>query len=541
MAYYSTGDNNFGTAKWIVDPTPGHGTHTTIATALVDASSGDTIFIRPGTYTENLTLKTGVNIVAWSGDDEESNVIISGKATYTGSGTVTIANIRLQTNSDFFLVVSGSSASIVNLNGCYLNCTNNTGISFTTSNASARILALNCEGDLGTTGIGFITSSSAGIAQFIEGIYTNTGASTTASTASAGSLFIKQTSFSSPFSTTGTAAFANIRATLSTVAQNVTSLTCGGSGTNSSFYGIYDSGTASAISVGNNLTSLYDSVTSSNTNAITGGGTLSYVPFAFYGSSANINTTTQTILNIGPSATLGSSNSGNTNTLTITNSSNTASSGANVLSSVGGSSASDATYQAVVSGVTTWTWGTDNSVANDPWVLAASATLGSSNVLSITTAGVATFTGNILAPGISFDSGTNVLSSFVLATTFTPVLAFGGASVGITYTTRVGKYQRVGNMVYFTIFINLSSKGSSTGAATITGLPVTAASDSSSNNAFTIMIGTTIAGATGFTSEVSGTSLSLQYLLAATGANTGLADTNFTNTSILKIQGHYFV
>jgi len=61
---FTTSDNNYGTAKLIVDATAGSGNYTTIAAALAAASSGQTIFIRPGTYTENLTLVAGVNLTS---------------------------------------------------------------------------------------------------------------------------------------------------------------------------------------------------------------------------------------------------------------------------------------------------------------------------------------------------------------------------------------------------------------------------------------------------------------------------------------------
>lgn len=56
---------------------------------------------------------------------------------------------------------------------------------------------------------------------------------------------------------------------------------------------------------------------------------------------------------------------------------------------------------------------------------------------------------------------------------FTPVLAFGGASVGVTYSTQVGRYKKIGSRLIFQIRLVVTSKGSSTGAATITGLPFT--------------------------------------------------------------------
>ena len=133
------GTNTFTTAKWIVSPTASDGTHTTIAAALTSASSGDTIFIRPGTYTENPTLKAGVNLSAYTCDALTPNVTISGKCTFTGAGTVSISGINLQTNSDFCLAVTGSAASIVYLNNCYINALNNTAISYTSSSSSSAI------------------------------------------------------------------------------------------------------------------------------------------------------------------------------------------------------------------------------------------------------------------------------------------------------------------------------------------------------------------------------------------------------------------
>ncbi len=51
--------------------------------------------------------------------------------------------------------------------------------------------------------------------------------------------------------------------------------------------------------------------------------------------------------------------------------------------------------------------------------------------------------------------------------TWTPVIAFGGNSVGITYSAQAGNYTKVGNMVFAHGTVYLSSKGSSTGSATI--------------------------------------------------------------------------
>lgn len=60
--------------------------------------------------------------------------------------------------------------------------------------------------------------------------------------------------------------------------------------------------------------------------------------------------------------------------------------------------------------------------------------------------------------------------------TWTPVVNFGGATTGITYTTQLGTYTKIGRVVIAHINIVLSSKGSATGNATITGVPFTSSS-----------------------------------------------------------------
>lgn len=81
-------------------------------------------------------------------------------------------------------------------------------------------------------------------------------------------------------------------------------------------------------------------------------------------------------------------------------------------------------------------------------------------------------TGQVLAPGISFDSGTNILDAYIGYTTYVPTISFGGASVGVTYSSQIGYYTRVANLVFFSAYILLTSKGSSTGNASIL-LPLT--------------------------------------------------------------------
>ena len=57
--------------------------------------------------------------------------------------------------------------------------------------------------------------------------------------------------------------------------------------------------------------------------------------------------------------------------------------------------------------------------------------------------------------------------------TWTPVIEFGGAHAGQTYSTQSGKYTRIGNIIYAFALTILTEKGTSTGIATLGGLPFT--------------------------------------------------------------------
>ena len=70
-----------------------------------------------------------------------------------------------------------------------------------------------------------------------------------------------------------------------------------------------------------------------------------------------------------------------------------------------------------------------------------------------------------------------IAPSHQISGTWIPDLQFGEAKVGITYSTQVGYYLKVGDWVSCTFRIVLTSKGTSTGAARIYGLPFTALSN----------------------------------------------------------------
>jgi hypothetical protein len=527
-----TGDNKFGVAKWIVDPVLGLGTHTTISAAYTSAVAGDTIFVRDGTYIEDPTVKPGVNLTAFNGDQQTPNVIVVGKFTMTGIGTSSISNIRLQTNSDFFVSVSGSSASILNLNNCYLNCTNNTGISYSSSSSSSRLILHNCQGNLANTGIAYFTHTSTGTLGLDYCLLDNAAGSTTSNIAS-GPMFLRQTIMLCPLTTSNGCILTAEYSTIENPGTNTTSLTHNSTSPNSScIYTFFSSGTASGISLGAGSTLILSNcnVSSSNTNAITesGASTLIYNPISFPGLSSNVNVTTQTIRNFGPNVTIGSTNSGNIDTLIVKNDSNTASSSARIITSVAGTTAQDPHNIFAVGSTRSYSLGIDNSDSQHFKITqtAASTVDPSSGTTVLTSDGT-----NIWVTGISFDSGSHVLSNYTNGT-FTPTVVGTTTAGTTTYVVQAGYYQRIGSLVYVQATLSISA-ATGTGTALFGGLPFTIKNQANGNNAGSIIISSAAWAWPASTTSiaVNGLNNSITFNVFASGSSTAGATLQMTNGS----------
>ena len=126
--------------------------------------------------------------------------------------------------------------------------------------------------------------------------------------------------------------------------------------------------------------------------------------------------------------------------------------------------------------------------------------------------------------------------------TWTPGIAFGGGTTGVTYTQQTGTYVKVGRMVQFQGRIILSSKGSSTGNVTITGLPFTAtntASGFAGGASLYWSINTAIVY--GAMSVVANTTTINFFIATAAAAFLSQAqDTNISNTTDLVFAGTYY-
>lgn len=290
------GYRNYSTAvSHIVDAT-GQGDFTTIGAANAAATSGDDIFIRPGTYAENVVFKAGLNIVGFGGDalQGSAQVVILGTSTFTAAGALTLSNLQFQTNGGVALVIGGGSPQGVTMVNCSVNCTNNTGISFSNSNVDSAVVMINCIALAGTSNA-FYTHTSNG-QMFLIGCFSDENTNTQYNNNSSGIVRMSNCFMSIPFSSSATG---NLQITTTTFVGLNAALSYGGTGfsvLSNCFVFCTAGNSLVTVGAGATLIATNTDFNSPATNVLTGAGTLKYAYLSFSGTSAGHNVTTETAL-----------------------------------------------------------------------------------------------------------------------------------------------------------------------------------------------------------------------------------------------------
>jgi len=120
--------------------------------------------------------------------------------------------------------------------------------------------------------------------------------------------------------------------------------------------------------------------------------------------------------------------------------------------------------------------------------------------------------------------------------TWTPGLSFGGGTTGITYGGQSGTYVKAGRSVLYGIYINTTSKGSSTGQARITGCPYTVESGATTKYSY----GQPVNGGSGITvtsaytlflgTYYTGSATTLDFYEVSLGTPSSMSNTAFSNS-----------
>jgi hypothetical protein len=149
----------------------------------------------------------------------------------------------------------------------------------------------------------------------------------------------------------------------------------------------------------------------------------------------------------------------------------------------------------------------------------------------------------LTANGLTFNGDTaaaNALDDYEEGT-WTMGVSFGGASVGVTSSTNTGTYTKIGRQVTVNGYIQLTSKGSSTGTATITGLPFTIPNNFANVSAASLVfISISFANQFMGSGTENSTTIGL-FEITEAGVLTVLNDANFSNNSGIIVSLTYFV
>jgi hypothetical protein len=152
-------------------------------------------------------------------------------------------------------------------------------------------------------------------------------------------------------------------------------------------------------------------------------------------------------------------------------------------------------------------------------------------------------TGTLLASGdetVVVRGGDNFRVPIIASGTFTPGVAFGGASVGVTYTSTEGTYTKIGNVCFFELTIIMSNKGSSTGNMTITGLPFTSTNASATHRSEFAIYGSNIPTITaGLIGIVFNNVAVISPFHMSSGGAAQLTNAECNNGTAFIIGGHY--
>lgn len=273
-----------------------HSEYTTISSAITAAiadgaseTNPKNIYIKPknGGYTENLTLVDGINLVGFN-----RSALIIGKITMTATGQASVYGCTLRTNADYIAEITGSNAVELIFDDCAFEVLNSN--AFHCTNASGALLIRKSDGTCNSS--------------YTYWIFTAGGCTVSYSLLFSNGSVVNSTfdnaAFNSEFSwiyvplvTTNAGSLTSFKSTH--IVTNASTISINGTiGANIIEACRLDSGTAETLKIGAAtdcvvvLTAMY----TTNTNAITGLGTLKYGFITFYGTGSGVTVSGQTPL-----------------------------------------------------------------------------------------------------------------------------------------------------------------------------------------------------------------------------------------------------
>ena len=265
MAYVNA-TNNYATSRYIVNSTAGKGNYTTIASAITQAAAdgGGDVFIMAGTYTENLTMVAGVNLVCDTASYTSLSTIILGTLTCNYTGTCSISGICLQTNGAAAITSTTTQATTLYLEDCLIFCNNSIGI--TVNNPSFYMRLYECRAS-STGNIALYTFTSIGEVHFVACDFQITGGISNFSNVATGLVRYLACKSNYPVSTTSTGILDMENTYMDSNSANSIFVQTAGSATSYISSSTIVSGTGSAIKIGSGTTIIINYLVISSSNS----------------------------------------------------------------------------------------------------------------------------------------------------------------------------------------------------------------------------------------------------------------------------------
>ncbi len=292
-------ENRLWQTKFVVDASATigqRGTYQTITAATAAASSGDAVFIRGGTYTEDFSPKDGVSYFGFGA----GNVTIIGKVSINLDGNYYFQDLTFETNNDYAIELTGLNHPVTSFTRCNFTGSNHTILNLSTAFGSTDFE--NCFFDLTTTGIAhFVTNNSGPATRFGYSVLENSAGSSTANVNSGLPITFNWSACKSPLQSTINGTWNIANSILNTFATNSTALDIQGTGLNGDLnFVTIASGSGVCVSVDTGCAIKANNCCFATNGAfmVTGGGTFSYAGITNGGSNqtAAISATTNTPL-----------------------------------------------------------------------------------------------------------------------------------------------------------------------------------------------------------------------------------------------------
>ena len=280
----------------IVDATQYDGVYTDLQAAVDATSAGDVIFVRPGSYMIGTVTLPSTRIIVGSSPNQGTTQLVGQIRDNGVSMSIICHNVNIVSNDpgnvDFAVKLTGATSTLTTFD-CFIQAWLHAAVGLT--NAGNSWYSYNCQSNIQY--LNGVLYSGAGVALHY-GMQGGNGAGTNTPTGTTGGNVWRECNLSYPVGSSGSgfAAVRNSYIDLTGLGTATYCVTCAGS---SSGYEVTNStlksGDQPAINVGAGTACSVSEVGiySTNTNAISGSGTLNLGPVTMLGTSTQINVTTQ--------------------------------------------------------------------------------------------------------------------------------------------------------------------------------------------------------------------------------------------------------